>query len=247
MTLDWWEAKRARADARMIAMRRADVTDLNQRGRQQMRDAGRLEGHDVQIGDKAFATGDEIVIGRNDKRLGVINGDRAQVLAVTDEHLDIKTDKGNELRLPRTFIEDGHVDHGYATTAHKAEGATFDKAFVLGSQEAYREWGYTALSRHRDEARFYIAAPKPYINREPSPLNEPEELKLHLTDAMEDTRRHELAIEFTLAPLEPAGTVTEEMRQRAHDLLSDPNLPPERGPTREPPNPADDLGMDFGM
>lgn len=78
-----------------------------------------------------------------------------------------------ELRLPRLFIEDGHVDHGYATTAHKAQGATFDEALVLGSQEAYREWGYTALSRHRDEARFYIATPKPFINREPAQSTTP--------------------------------------------------------------------------
>lgn len=247
LTLDWWEAKRTGADARMIAMRRTDVADLNQRARQQMRDAGRLEGHDITIGDKPYAKGDEIVIGRNDKHLGVINGDRAHVLDLTEEHLDVKTDKGDKLRIPRTFIEDGHVDHGYATTAHKAQGATFDKAFVLGSQEAYREWGYTALSRHRDEARFYIAAPKPFINREPTQLNEPEQLKLHLADAMEDSRRHELAIEFTLAPLEPDGIVTEEMRNAAHELLEDLDLPPERGLTPEPPNLADDLGMDFGL
>jgi ATP-dependent exoDNAse (exonuclease V) alpha subunit len=241
-------------------MRRADVTDLNQRGRQQMRDAGRLEGHDIQIGDKAFARGDEIVIGRNDKHLGVINGDRAQVLDLTEEHLDIKTDKGDELRIPRTFIEDGHVDHSYATTAHKAQGATFDKAFVLGSQEAYREWGYTALSRHRDEARYYIAAPKPFINREPQPLDNAEQLKFSLADALENSRRDELAIEYLkrlkpakrpeipkLPDLEPDGLVTEEMRNAAHELLEDLDRSPEQGPTPEPPDLADDLGMDFGM
>ena len=30
-------------------------------------------------------------------------------------------------------------------TAHRAQGATVDRAFVLGSDELYREWGYTAL------------------------------------------------------------------------------------------------------
>jgi hypothetical protein len=31
-----------------------------------------------------------------------------------------------------------------------------DRTFVLGSGGLYREWGYTALSRHRHEARFYV-------------------------------------------------------------------------------------------
>lgn len=262
LTLDWWEAKRTGADARMIAMRRADVSDLNQRGRQQMRDAGRLEGHDVQIGDRLFAKGDEVVIGKNDKHLGVINGDRAQVLAATDEHLDVKTDKGDKLRLPRTFIEDGHVDYGYATTAHKAQGATFDKAFVLGSQEAYREWGYTALSRHRDEARFYIAAPKPSINREPTPVDTAEQLKFNLADALEDSRRDELAIEYLrrlqppgqpkleipkLPDLAPDRPPSDEQLREAREILRDLSDRSVEPPPREPPDPADDLGMDFGM
>jgi Ti-type conjugative transfer relaxase TraA len=248
LATDWWEAKRTGADARMIAMRRADVADLNQRARQRMRDAGRLEGSDVTLGDRAYAKGDEIVVGRNDKRLGVINGDRGQVLDVTDDHLDIRTDKGEEIRLPATFVADGHVDHGYATTAHKAQGATVDKAFVLGSREAYREWGYTALSRHRDEARFYLAAPKQFLNAEPASLDDPEQLQLALENTLDHSRRHELAIEFTLDPPEPAGDVTEEMRQAAHELLSDPKGPFE-WPHRDPPTAADDLGpdLDFGM
>lgn len=30
---------------------------------------------------------------------------------------------------------------------------------MLGSDDLYREWGYTALSRHREEARFYLVSP----------------------------------------------------------------------------------------
>src|SRR3954451_18105751 len=41
-------------------------------------------------------------------------------------------------------------------TAHRAQGATVDRSFVLGSDELYREWGYTALTRHREDARFYV-------------------------------------------------------------------------------------------
>jgi Ti-type conjugative transfer relaxase TraA len=192
---DWWRAKETGADARMIAMRRADVADLNARARTKMHDAGRL-GIDVDFTGKPFASGDEIVVARNDRRLGVLNGDRGHVLDAADSHLDVRLDQGRQVRLPATFISDGHVDHGYATTAHKAQGATVDEAFVLGSQEAYREWGYTALSRHRDQSTYYLAAPKTFVNREPAPLDSPEQLTVSLEQNLADTRRHELATEL---------------------------------------------------
>jgi ATP-dependent exoDNAse (exonuclease V) alpha subunit len=179
----------------MIAMRRADVADLNARARTKMHDAGRL-GIDVDFTGKPFASGDELVVARNDRRLGVLNGDRGHVLDAADSHLDVRLDQGRQVRLPATFISDGHVDHGYATTAHKAQGATVDEAFVLGSQEAYREWGYTALSRHRDQSTYYLAAPKTFVNREPAPLDSPEQLTVSLEQNLADTRRHELATEL---------------------------------------------------
>jgi len=41
---------------------------------------------------------------------------------------------------------------------------------VLGSDELYREWGYTALSRHREEVRFYVSATPDTLNRPASLL-----------------------------------------------------------------------------
>ncbi|HWH92907.1 MAG TPA: AAA family ATPase [Baekduia sp.] len=218
---DWWQAKGTGVDARMIAMRRADVADLNARARNKMRDAGRL-GPDIDYDGKAFASGDEIVVAKNDRRLGVTNGDRGRVVDAADTHLDIELDRGDELRLPRTFVADRHVDHGYAATAHKVQGATVDQAFVLGSQEAYREWGYAALSRHRDESTYYLTEPKDFINRDDAhTLDDPEQLALELEQNLADSRRQELAIELE----ERYG----------------PKPPP------PPPEPDLDLGMDFGM
>ena len=43
-------------------------------------------------------------------------------------------------------------------TVHRAQGATVDRAYVLADDTAYREWAYTALSRHRESASLYVSA-----------------------------------------------------------------------------------------
>jgi ATP-dependent exoDNAse (exonuclease V) alpha subunit len=160
-----------------------------------MREAGRL-GPDVEYDGKAFAKGDEIVVTKNHHNHGVLNGDRATVLDAADAHLDVRLDRGDDVRLPATLVTDGHLDHGYATTAHKAQGATVDQAFVLGSQEAYREWGYTALSRHREQSTYYLAAPQDFLNQEPAALDDPEQLAFTLEQSLADSRRRALALEL---------------------------------------------------
>ena len=47
------------------------------------------------------------------------------------------------------------VDHGYATTIHKAQGATVDRAYVLASGTMDRHLTYVAMTRHREEVTLY--------------------------------------------------------------------------------------------
>src|SRR5208283_3000160 len=47
------------------------------------------------------------------------------------------------------------VDHGYATTIHKSQGATVDRAYVLSSGGMDRHLTYVAMTRHREEATLY--------------------------------------------------------------------------------------------
>jgi ATP-dependent exoDNAse (exonuclease V) alpha subunit len=79
---DWWEAARTGdCDAVMIAQRRSDVAELNALARTRMHRDGRLGAIELVAGDRAFATGDRVVARRNDRRAGVVNGMRAEVVA----------------------------------------------------------------------------------------------------------------------------------------------------------------------
>lgn len=162
LVADWWEsAKDDQLDAVMVAHRRSDVAELNQRARLRMQEDGRLGPDRLDAGGRDFAVGDRVIGRHNDRRSGIINGSRGDVTAVdTDRRtVTVQLRGGAEVTIRTDYLEAGHLDHGYAFTAHAAQGATVDRAFVLGSDDLYREWGYTALTRHRDEARFYLVSP----------------------------------------------------------------------------------------
>ena len=154
----------------MIAHRRRDVAELSARARAHLRASGRI-GDDVLVAaDRGFAVGDRVLTTRNYRVLGVVNGQSGVVAGLRRGRLEIRFDDGRWVGLPEPYVRAGHLDHGYALTAHRAQGATVDRAFVLGSDELYREWGYTALSRHRIEARFYVTATPTYLNQPPAAL-----------------------------------------------------------------------------
>jgi hypothetical protein len=65
---------------------------------------------------------------------------------------------------------------------------------VLGSDELYREWGYTALSRHRDEARFYVSATPAFLNEPRAPLEAGEDVARQVARILETSRAETLAL-----------------------------------------------------
>ncbi len=193
MVDDWYAAHEGGATALMIAHRRADVADLNARAREKLRAHGRLGDHQVTIGARTFARGDRVVTTRNDRRLGVVNGHAGVVTAIDGGRCEVRFDDGRDVQLPERYVRDGHLDHGYASTAHRAQGATVDRTFVLGSDELYREWGYTALSRHREDARFYVTAARTFVNATPPPLRRGEDAGYRVARMLEASQAKQLA------------------------------------------------------
>ncbi len=79
---DWYAARDTR-DSVMIAPRRSDVADLNRRARSLLRASGSLGTDALSSAGGEFAVGDVVLIKRNDFRLSVVNGDRAESSAST--------------------------------------------------------------------------------------------------------------------------------------------------------------------
>jgi hypothetical protein len=48
-----------------------------------------------------------------------------------------------------------NIDHGYATTIHKSQGATVDRVQVLASLSLNRHLTYVAMTRHREDVALY--------------------------------------------------------------------------------------------
>jgi Ti-type conjugative transfer relaxase TraA len=211
---DWWEAARgADRDAVMVAHRRADVAELNALARERMHRDGRLGDDEVATGGRTFAVGDMVVARRNDRRAELVNGTRATVRAIdlADNSLTIDDSDGTMRNVPAAYLAEGWLDHGYALTAHAAQGATVDRAFVLGSDELYREWGYTALTRHREEARFYVVSTGTAERALPGLEPEEDQLVDEVTSMLQQSRRKDMAIEHVDRAADP---IAREARER---------------------------------
>jgi conjugative relaxase-like TrwC/TraI family protein len=165
LVAEWWSA-RDPDGALMIAFRRVDVADLNGRARALMRSSGRLGFDELTLPGGAFSVGDRVLLRRNDRRLDLANGDRAAVVAVDVARGTMGLDiAGRRAAVDRAYLEQtseragASLVHGYAIAGHSAQGLTCDRAFVLITSEASREWCYTALSRGRQANRIYAVVP----------------------------------------------------------------------------------------
>ena len=154
---DWLAARATGSDAIMLASRNVDIADLNNLAHRHLVDAGVVHGpaRVVEVDDRRreFQAGDEVLFLRNDRRLGVRNGMRATIERVHplgSLDLTVTTTDRQRIDVPRWYVDQGHLSHGYAMTIHKAQGLTCDTALVYATDDLYRELGYVALSRGRD-------------------------------------------------------------------------------------------------
>lgn len=155
------DAKQEPKESRlMLAYTRDDVRQLNDLAREVRRERGELghaENIETERGMRQFAVGDRLYFLRNEKSLGVKNGSLGTVEALSGGVLQVRLDRtGASVSVDSRFYRD--LDHGYAATIYKAQGATVDRSYVLVTPHNDRHSTYVGLSRHREAATMFYAA-----------------------------------------------------------------------------------------
>jgi Ti-type conjugative transfer relaxase TraA len=158
------DAIRSELQARGV-LAKGDLGQAGQGSREsQARDGDRTNReivYQTNDGRRGFAPGDRIVLLENNRDLGVKNGMLGTVTAVEPDAIQVRLDGSgqNAARLISIPVRSYQsFDHGFATTIHKSQGATLDRAFVMASTTMDRHLTYVAMTRHRHAVRLYAGS-----------------------------------------------------------------------------------------
>ena len=147
-------------DTAMFAWRRANVAELNRLARETMAAEGRVSGPELAgPGGARYAAGDRIVTLAPGADGKVVTSERGMVFLVDPEaqRLVARMDDGREQVFEHDELAASKVAYGYATTVHRSQGATCERAHVY-EDGGGRELAYVAMSRAREETHVYLAA-----------------------------------------------------------------------------------------
>lgn len=152
----------------LAAYRRKDVAEMNRQAREVLRKKGELGSLEARVrvmdrsgeyrDERTFAAGDRIVFLKNSRALDVKNGTAGTVEKIGldgrgEWAFRVKTDDGKTVVFsPADY---GQIDHGYATTIHKSQGATVERSFNLVGGTGLEEL-YVQLTRQKDGARIVM-------------------------------------------------------------------------------------------
>jgi conjugative relaxase-like TrwC/TraI family protein len=159
----WRHDTRAGKRSLMIANDSQTVLDLNNRARVDRVLAGAVRATGVETANgSVVGVGDSVVTRRNQRGLAtgrgwVKNGDQWTVVGVRrDGAIEVRRTNGTgRVTLPATYVRE-HVELGYATTAHRAQGRTVDTAHAFVSATTLREPLYVMATRGRESNRLYV-------------------------------------------------------------------------------------------
>lgn len=208
----------------MMAATIADVSALNGAAQAALGLAGEVKtngaSHRLSDGHRGYV-GDVVVTRLNTNKLRVTGGvrkgasvDNGNLWTIKKVHEDgsltvVGIGHRGTVNLPADYVRE-NVELGYATTVHRAQGMTVDRAYLLLNKTLGRALAYVGLTRGRDWNGVFLATdtvPDPTVEVQPDEdEDEPSELDLWLR---------------VMAREDDNLTATEVMRQE-HERINDP-------------------------
>lgn len=156
---EWLTDRLTGADTGLYAWRRSTIAALNAEARHQWEQAGRLTGPEHEApGGRRYRAGDQVIaLAPAPGRL--VTSERATVARVDPGRgaMSLQVSDGSVIELSREETEADRLDHGYAVTVHRAQGATVDHAHYLNDGGA-RELAYVGMSRARSHTTVHAVA-----------------------------------------------------------------------------------------
>jgi len=172
IAMAWLEDPASLAEKLMMAGKVEDVEALNAKVHDRLREQGKIgEEHFVmtKIGDAEpsltmLSVGDRIAFRKNDRKLGVRNGDLAEVLdiAMKKDGSHVVKARFTDAKGKERTVEFDTGDYrsfrlGYCVTSHAAQGKTVSSAYCLIDRTmSNRQSVYVQASRAKGSARLFM-------------------------------------------------------------------------------------------
>ncbi len=78
------------------------------------------------------------------------------MLEIDREGLRVRLDGNDGREIEFKLTDYAALDHGYAATVHKAQGATVERSFVLATPGMDRHLAYVVMTRHREGVELFV-------------------------------------------------------------------------------------------
>lgn len=105
---------------------------------------------------REITSGELLRVTQNDREKGLINGEKLKLLEIGEKGLKLEGQHGKIVELSTKKAL--HLEHGYCSTVHSAQGRTSDKVLIdanTRSLTSAQDNFYVAISRARHEAKIY--------------------------------------------------------------------------------------------
>ena len=157
---DWSLSGDRVRDRLILAVKNKDVAALNHGAREHFKLEGKLTGDEFEVNGNHFMRGDRVLITKTDKKLGLTNGDLAEISHTSEDKFTLRfrydENVNNDKYISFNPSEYNGFRHGYATTVFKAQGASIKDVYVYHDGFSTIRNSYVSLSRHIDELRLYV-------------------------------------------------------------------------------------------